>query len=127
MGFVMFIKKFEDLRVWRKSHELVKRVYSKHEINFPIEEKYGLESQLKRALISIPANIAEGCRRQHTKELIQFLSISLGSLSEVRYYLLLCKDLNYLSEDIYNEILNECMTIDKMLDSLILKVKNSKF
>jgi len=124
--FFMYIKKFEDLRVWQKAHELVKRIYSKNEFNFPSNEKYGLESQLKRAAVSVPANIAEGCRRQHSKELIQFLGIALGSLSEVRYYLLLCKDLGFLSEDNYKELHEECIIIDKMLDSLILKIKSAK-
>ena len=95
-----------------------------NEIKFPSEEKYELASQLKSALVSVPANIAEGCRRQHTKELAYFLSIALGSLSEVRYYFLLCKDIGYLSEEAYNELQQECIDIDKMLDSLILKIKN---
>ncbi|NMA02244.1 MAG: four helix bundle protein [Clostridia bacterium] len=121
-----YISKFEDLRVWQKSHDLVKRIYSKQEIAFPTNEKYGLESQLKRVLISVPANIAEGSRRQHPKELVQFLNISLGSLSEARYYFLLCKDLGFLSEESYNEIYQECVIIDKMLDSLILRIKQKK-
>lgn len=122
----MYIQRFEDLRVWQKSHELVKRIYTKNEIDFPMDEKYSLERQLKRAIVSVPANIAEGCRREHQKELIHFINISLGSLSEFRYYLLLCKDLGYLSEVIFNELMKECLLIDKMLDSLKLKLKKSK-
>ena len=118
----MYITSFQDLRVWHYSHELVKKVYKNSDINFPKEEKYGLESQLKRAAVSVPANIAEGCKRKHTKELRQFLTISLGSLSEVTYYLLLCKDLEYLTEEKYNEYLKLCTTIDKMLESLIYKI-----
>jgi four helix bundle protein len=122
----MYIQRFEDLRVWQKSHELVKRIYTKNEINFPMDEKYSLERQLKRAIVSVPANIAEGCRREHQKELIHFINISLGSLSEFRYYLLLCKDLGYLSEVIFNELMKECLLIDKMLDSLKLKLKKAR-
>lgn len=121
----MYVSKFEDLRVWQKAHDLVKRIYTKNEIKFPNDEKLSLERQLKRALVSVPANIAEGCRREHKKELIYFISISLGSLSEVRYYFLLCRDIGYLSNDIYNELIEECILIDKMLDSLRLKLKST--
>lgn len=122
----MYVTKFENLRVWQKSHELVKRIYTKNEIHFPSDEKYSLERQLKRAIVSVSANIAEGCRREHQKELIHFINISLGSLSEFRYYLLLCKDLGYLSKENYNELMKECLIIDKMLDSLKLKLKKSR-
>ncbi|MGI6225531.1 MAG: four helix bundle protein [Peptococcales bacterium] len=115
----MYIKNFEDLVVWQKAHELVKKIYRDPEINLPIEERYGIESQLKRAVVSVPANIAEGCRRRHTKELTHFLNIALGSLSEVRYYLLLCKDFNYITENKYKLLLKDCTEIDKMLDSLM--------
>jgi four helix bundle protein len=120
----LYIRNFEDLKVWQKSHELVKQVYK--EVNLPSEERYGLESQLRRAIISVPANIAEGCRRQYDKELIQFLSIALGSLSEVRYYLVLCKDLGYITEITYKDLCNKCITIDKMLDSLVMKIRKSQ-
>lgn len=119
----MYIKNFEDLIVWQKAHEFVKKIYKDPEINLPAEEKYGIESQLKRAVVSVPANIAEGCRRKHTKELIQFLNIALGSLSEVRYYLLLCRDFDYISNDKYQMLLKDCTEIDKMLDSLMYKLR----
>jgi len=122
----MFIKRFEDLRVWQKAHELVKRIYTRNEISFPLDEKFSLERQIKRAVVSVPANIAEGCRRHHSKELINFLNIALGSLSEVRYYLLLCNDLGFLPNENYKELTEECLLIDKMLDSLIMRIKNSK-
>lgn len=123
-GISMYISNFEDLRVWKYSHQLVIRIYTSGDINFPNEEKYGLESQLKRAAVSIPANIAEGCKRKHTKEVLQFLNIALGSLSEARYYLLLCKDLSFLAESNYLEYNELCITIDKMLESLIYKIRN---
>jgi four helix bundle protein len=119
----MYIRNFEDLKVWQKAHELVTRIYK--DVSLPSEERYGLESQLRRAAVSIPANIAEGCRRQYEKEFIQFLSIALGSLSEVRYYLILCKDLGYISESTYKSLLGECIAIDKMLDSFIMKIRKS--
>lgn len=119
----MYIRNFEDLKVWQKAHELVIQIYK--EVNLPTEEKYGLESQLRRAVVSVPANIAEGCRRQYDKELIQFLSIALGSLSEVRYYLILCRDFGHISDDTYKDLRNKCIEIDKMLDSLVLKIRKS--
>ncbi|MDN5323931.1 MAG: hypothetical protein PWQ67_2385, partial [Clostridia bacterium] len=117
----MYIRNFEDLQVWQKAHELVKLIYTDKNFNIPAHEKYGLESQLKRAAISVPANIAEGCRRQHEKELVQFLSVALGSLSEVRYYLILCKDIGYISETKYRNLHNKCIELDKMLDRLVHK------
>ncbi|NLT96371.1 MAG: four helix bundle protein [Clostridia bacterium] len=120
----MYINRFEDLIVWQKAHDFVKRIYKDSEFNFPDEEKYGIESQLKRAVVSVPANIAEGSRRHHTKELIQFLNIAQSSLSEVRYYLYLSKDLGYITENKYKVLLDDCLEIDKMLNSLIYKLKN---
>lgn len=119
----MYIKKFEDLIVWQRAHQLVKRLYTQNEIIFPKEEKYALENQLKRAVVSIPANIAEGSKRRNPKELVQFLSIAQSSLSEVKYYLLLCKDIGFLKERNYYEFKEICTEIDKMLDSLIYKIK----
>lgn len=122
----MYIKRFEDLIVWQRAHQLVKRLYIQKEINFPKEEKYGLENQLKRAAVSIPANIAEGCKRKSPKELGYFLSIAQGSLSEVKYYLLLCKDIGFLNKSSYYELNDICTEIDKMLDSLGYKIEIKK-
>jgi four helix bundle protein len=115
------IKRFEDLRVWQKAYRLVIDFY-KSDIRFPDNEKYGLESQLRRALVSVPGNIAEGCRRQYKKEFVQFLYIAKGSLSEARCYLMLCKDLGYLNEEKWKYFNNECSNIDKMLDSYIQQI-----
>ena len=93
------IKGFEDLKVWEKSHDLVLEVYKVTQ-QFPTNEKFGLTSQIRRSAVSVAANIAEGSKRQHLKEYIQMLSISHGSLSETEYYLLLARDLKYLSEEI---------------------------
>ena len=122
----MYLRKFEDLLVWQRAHELVKKIYTDGNIKIPSEENYGLKSQLRRAALSVPANIAEGCRRSHVKETVQFLGIALGSLSEVRYYLILCKDIGYLSQEKFTELHNECIEIDKMLDRLTYKLKSNK-
>ena len=102
--------KFEKLTSWQKAHELVILVY-KITKKFPVEEKYSLIDQLRRATVSVAANIAEGNLHQSKKELIKFLFISKASLEEVKYYLLLSKDLGYLSNDLYvksESLSNEC-------------------
>src|SRR5207249_922227 len=90
------IKTFCDLEVWRKAHRVVLDVY-KLTNPFPKSERFGVVSQLRRAAYSIPANIAEGFGRRSTKELLHFLAVSNGSLEELRYFLLLSRDLCYLS------------------------------
>lgn len=114
------IERFEDLKVWQKSHELVLEVYK---ITQPSGEKFGLVSQIRRSAVSVAANIAEGSKRQHLKEYIQMLSISHGSLSETEYYLLLARDLKYLSDTKYQELFNRSEEIGKMLSGLINSLK----
>ena len=82
------IKRFEDLKVWQAAHQLVKQVYKLTRL-FPREERFGLTSQLRRASVSVPANIAEGFKRRSRPEKRRFLEIAEGSLSESRYYLIL--------------------------------------
>ena len=113
----------KDLIVWEKSIEFVTEVY-KITSTFPSEEKFGLVSQLRRAAVSIPSNVAEGAARNHDKEFIQFLSISLGSASEVETQLIICLNLKFLSDEIYNKLNNEIVEIRKMLSGL-LKSKKS--
>ena len=119
------IKDYMDLNVWKKSHRLVVDIY-KITRDFPKYEIYGLVSQLRRAAFSIPANIAEGNGKQYFKEYIQFLYISKSSLNETKYFILLSKELGYLSEDRYNELMASIENISMMLMGLIksLKKKN---
>ncbi|MFQ6118902.1 MAG: four helix bundle protein, partial [Methanosarcinales archaeon] len=100
------MKRFEDLKVWQKSHEFVIEVY-KITQQFPMDEKFGLISQIRRSAVSIAANIAEGSKRQHLKEYIQMLYIAQGSLAETKYYLLLSRDLKYLNNIKYQELFNQ--------------------
>ena len=85
---------FQDLLVWQKSHQFVLSIYSLTK-KFPPEEIYGLVSQLRRAAVPIPANIAEGFKRKGGADKARFLNIAQASLEETRYYLFLSKDLNY--------------------------------
>lgn len=87
-------KTFRDLLVWRKAHEFVLSVYKFTE-GFPKQEIYGLSLQMRRAAVSIPANIAEGFRKRGKPDKVRFMNMAEGSLEESRYYLILADDLGY--------------------------------
>lgn len=91
------MKSFKDLDVWNKGIEFVAEIY-KITSNFPKDELYGLVSQMRRAAVSIPSNIAEGQGRRNAKEFIQFLYIAKGSLAEIETQIIICQRLNYLDE-----------------------------
>lgn len=112
------MKTHKNLLVWQKSIEFVSEVYiiTKH---FPKEEIYGLTSQLRRCAVSIPSNIAEGAARQSNKEYIQFLYISLGSLMEIETQLIIAKNINFISESIFDELQLKIDEIGKLLNGLI--------
>ncbi len=108
---------FKNLIVWEKAYEFVLAVYRQTRM-FPAFELYGITSQLRRASVSIVANIAEGKERQHKKEFMHFLSIARGSLSEVETYLLLTRDLGYLNEDKFIELEEQRKEIGRLLRGL---------
>ncbi|MEW5894783.1 MAG: four helix bundle protein [Candidatus Omnitrophota bacterium] len=109
---------WKDLKIWQKSHGLTLSIY-KISSSFPATEKYSLTSQLRRSSISICANIVEGQSRNTTKEYINFLYNSRGSLEETRYQLLLATDLGYLDKIKFDEVEKNCEEISKMINSLI--------
>ena len=119
------MKNFRDLKVWEKAHTLVLTCY---EITkpFPCEEIFGLVSQIRRAALSIPANIAEGCGRRGNAELHRFLQMAMGSASELEYHLLLSKDLNYLKADSYERMQPRVEEVKRMLAALIRKVDSER-
>jgi four helix bundle protein len=88
------LKDFKELKVWHKAYDLALAVYEASR-GFPREEIYGLTSQLRRAAVSVGANIAEGCGRRSDGELIRFLQIARGSASEIEHHLLLARDLKF--------------------------------
>lgn len=106
-----------DLEVYKKSMLLVKKVYQLTS-NLPPSEMYCLSQQMRRAAISIPSNIAEGCARQSSKELAQFLNISLGSLAELETQIEISKMLSFISETSTLEITKEITIVRKMLLNL---------
>ncbi len=115
---------FKKLSVWEKSHKLVLDIY-KNTKSFPSYEMYGFTSQIRRAFVSIPNNIAEGCGRNSETELNRFLTISMGSTSEVEYLLILSKDLNYLNQSQYEILNNKIVEIKKMLSAYSAKIRQS--
>ena len=105
---------FQDLKVWRKAHDLVLSVYEITK-EFPNEEKFALISQIRRAAVSIPSNIVEGFKRKTKNDSLHFYTIAEGSLEEVKYQLLLSRDLKYISAEIYQKIILQTEEIGKML------------
>jgi four helix bundle protein len=112
------VKNFYDLDVWKKGHSLVLEIYKLTQ-RFPKEELYGITSQIRRAVSSITANIAEGFERFHFKDKIRFYYQARGSIAEVQNFLLLAKDLNFINLEeckISGEKANE---VRKLLNGLI--------
>lgn len=107
-----------DLDVWKYARELVKLVYVLTK-SFPKEELYGLTNQIRRCVVSVPSNIAEGIARQSKKETIHFLYIAKGSLQEVETQLYLSFDLNYISEKELENILEKLVSNKKLLNGFI--------
>jgi four helix bundle protein len=116
------MESFQELNVWKEAHKLVLEIY-KVTKEFPKDEHFRLTDQLCRSAASIPANIAEGQSRQTTKEYMQFLYIARGSVAEIKYHLLLSKDLGYLEHSDYSRIVENYDRIGKMLNALITSLK----
>ena len=119
------MKDYRKLFVWEKAHKLTLEIYSATE-SFPKGEFYGLTNQIRRASVSIPANIAEGCGRDSEGELLRFTRIAMGSSSELEYELLLAHDLGYLSDEEYNKIHKSLVEVRKMLNAFIQKLKANR-
>jgi len=117
------MQNYKDLKVWEKAHQFTLQVYETSKI-FPKEEIYSLTNQLRRAAASVPANIAEGCGKNTQAEFAHFRNISLGSANEAEYFLILSRDLKYLTEISFNNLFSTINEIKAMLISLIGKVRN---
>ncbi len=112
------IRKYQNLKVWEKATQLVLDVYALTS-TFPKEELYGLSSQVRRAAVSIPSNIAEGSERKSDKDFIRFLRMASASLAEVETQLYIALKLNYLDDSAYSELLKASAEIGKMIHGLI--------
>ena len=117
------VQSYRELTVWKKSMDLVEEVYRILKL-LPKEEQYALSEQLRRAVISIPSNIAEGSGRSGLKDYIRFLYIARGSKNELEKQLLICVRLNYLKEAEINRSMEICSEVGKMLNSLIKKLQS---
>ncbi|MFY0608367.1 MAG: four helix bundle protein [Cyclobacteriaceae bacterium] len=118
------MRNFKDLEVWKESHQITLDIY-KITVDFPVEEKYGIVSQMRRSATSIPTNIAEGCGRSGQSELKRFCDIAMGSASELEYQLILSNDLGYLTEHELESILESLVRLKKRLNSFIQYLKKS--
>ena len=116
------MRDFRDLKVWERAHHLTLAIYETTS-SFPRDEQYGLVGQIRRSSASIPANIAEGCGRSGGAELARFMSIALGSASELEYHLLLARDLKLLNVPAYESLTHDVVEVKKMLTSFIQKLK----
>lgn len=116
------IKSFTQLDVWKEGHKLAIAVYGETKA-FPKEEIFGLTLQVRRAVVSITSNIAEGFSRNSYKEKVQFYSISLGSLTEVQNQLLLARDIKYLNPSTFTRLADQTVVVSKLINGLIKKSK----
>ena len=117
------LKSYKELKVWQKSYQLCLEVY-KITAEFPIEEKYGLTSQIRRAVVSVPSNIAEGYGRKTTTDYIKYLYIAYGSLCELETQILLSRDLDLIESSNAKVIIDEIHGVERMLKALIKSLEN---
>ena len=110
------------LIVWQKSHELVLKIYEITK-RFPKDEMFGLTSQIRRASVSVPSNIVEGKARGSSKDYRRFLLMARGSLEETKYQILLARDLNYIDDYTFKEVLELAKDVGRLLNGLIQKVR----
>ena len=118
----MKAKTFEDLVVWQKSHQLVIQIYRLSKA-FPKDELFGLTSQIRRAAVSVPANIAEGFKRAGEADKLRMYNIAQGSLEEVRYYLILSQDLEY-AETL--ELRGNLEEVSRLLEGFMKSIKKAR-
>ena len=117
------ITHFQQLEVWQEAHKLVLRVYQVTS-EFPPDERFGLISQMRRAAISVPANVAEGFKRRGIQEKIRFYNISEGSLEELKYFFILSKDLGYITFN--SDLMQQSEVVGRLLNGLISSTERRK-
>ena len=113
----MTVKSYKDLEVWQKAMDMVTMCYQTTK-DFPKNEVYGLSSQLQRAAVSIPANIAEGRERKYSKEFVQHLSIAYSSLAELETHIQIAQRLNYINSTKTKNLLEKTSEIGRMINGL---------
>ena len=119
------VRSYQDLIVWQKAMELVTKIYQVSN-KFPRDEVFALTSQLRRAAISVPSNIAEGQGRSSRKEFIYFLGNAKGSLSEVETQILIARNLSYVSDEDLNTLLELSAEVGRILNGLLTSLREKK-
>lgn len=120
------IYKFTDLVAWQEGHKLVLMIYSLIK-QFPIDEKFGLADQLKRAAVSVTSNIAEGFTKKSTKEKNQYYNRSVGSLTEIQNQLIIGRDINIITQENYLKLTEQSLIIHKLLNGLIRSTRLKEY
>jgi four helix bundle protein len=118
----MAIQRFEQLEAWQYAHKLVLRMYRSSR-SLPADERFGLVLQLRRAAVSVPANIAEGFKRRTSKDKVHFYNISESSLEELRYYIILCRDLEYWKDEDTQPLSAAAEQVARLLGGLIRSIR----
>jgi len=119
----MVLNSFRDLQVWQDAHQLVLAVYRETK-DFPKAETYGLVSQMRRAAVSVPANVAEGFKRRGIADKMRFYNIAEASLEELKYFFILSRDLEYIDD--VDRMQEDAESVSKMLHGLIQSTKRRK-
>jgi four helix bundle protein len=117
------MRNFRNLEIWQKSISLAKNIYALTS-SFPEQEKFGLISQLQRASVSIASNIAEGSSRKSNQDFARFLEMAIGSAFEIETQLTIAKELGYLDQKLYAEVISEINIIQKQINTLITKIRS---
>jgi four helix bundle protein len=117
------LKNYKELQVWQKGYQLCLQIY-KITKKFPKEEQYGLISQIRRAAVSVPSNIAEGYGRKTTPDYLRSLYIAYGSNCELETQIMLSRDLNYIFSNDSEKLLNEIREVERTLKALIKSLEN---
>ena len=117
-------KSFEEMPLWQQAHALAVTIHE-FSASFPRQEEYGLTSQLRRAAVSLPANVAEAFGRYHYRDKLNFYYHSRGSACEVRSHLLYARDVGYLAADDFNRIVHALETIVQQLNAVIATIRHS--
>ena len=116
------MRDFRKLEIWKRSHKAALLLYKVTQ-EFPTEEKYGLTNQIRRAGVSIPSNIAEGCGHESKKEFARYFQMAAASSSELQYQLILAHDLGYLQEDQYAELSSVIEELKKMVFTYTKRIR----
>lgn len=120
------IERFENIEAWKQARELAKKIYAKSNSDH-FSRDFGLRDQIRRAVVSVMSNIAEGFERGGDKEFVQFLYLAKGSCGEVRCQLYIARDQDYISETEFDQLTGECIAISRMLSGFITYLQKSPF